>query len=704
MSAIMRKKFYTLMVLLIFFISPFLNAQFYVSPTGDDANNGSVKSPFRTVNGALYKIAALRKSDQIKGDVDLIVKKGEYYLSEPLIISPEVWDGRNTLTIKGEKRGKVTLNGGIKLPNFRWGKNNLWEADIHSIQKLYKISPQQIFVNDSRAIRARTPNKGFFYKISKTTEIPLKSSGTPPKQSDQVIVLDEKQSNTLKNIQDISDVVISLNHKWNRTRSYLNRKTINSESVTLNFETPVLDSFNKFNTKTIFFLENSMSFLDEAGEWFIDKKGVLYYYPRAGESIKRTFAEIPLLDQLLLVNGQKESFVKNIVIKDIIFKNTKYTMPSNGDGPDQGASATSAAISLNFTDNIIFTGCEIKNIANNAIWFEKGCTNGLIENCYIHDIGIGGIKIGPRNIPTSGDERTEKIVVRNNVIHSGGNEIPTGPGIIIFQSGNNTIVHNDIADFRYTGISVGWTWGYTSSLAKNNLIGFNKIHHLGWNELSDMGGIYSLGPSNGTKLLNNVIHDIYSFDYGGWGLYTDEGSTDILIENNLVYNCKNSGFHQHYGKDNIVRNNIFANQFLGQLEATLKEKHLSFTFTNNIIYFNRGVLIGKPGWDVININSNHNLYWDTRTKDVKFLNFSFAEWKNQTGKDSQSIIEDPLFVNPPNFDFRFKNTKNIRKIGFVPFQYSDAGILNNNVWKDKAKLDPQIIANFKAAIKRNVIN
>jgi len=315
----------------------------------------------------------------------------------------------------------------------------------------------------------------------------------------------------------------------------------------------------------------------------------------------------------------------------------------------------------------------------------------------MNDLGAGGVKIGETIIRPDSIEITNNIVVDNNIIRDGGNVFPCAVGIILFNASDNKLTHNEIANLRYSGISAGWVWGYAYSPSKRNKIEFNHIHHLGWGELCDMGGIYTLGASEGTTVSNNVIHHVYSFDYGGWGLYTDEGSFGITEENNLVYACKNSGFHQHYGKENIIRNNIFALNIRAQLQATRVEEHRSFTFTNNIIYYSSGDLLSN-NWKKINIITDNNCYWDTRTKDIRFSEQTFADWQ-KSGKDVHSVIADPLFVNAEGFDFNLKKLSVTKKIKFVPFDYSRAGVYGSEEWKKLAEFDTGLAKKFDERVE-----
>jgi parallel beta-helix repeat protein len=244
-------------------------------------------------------------------------------------------------------------------------------------------------------------------------------------------------------------------------------------------------------------------------------------------------------------------------------------------------------------------------------------------------------------------------------------------GVLSMNSFENTISHNHIHHLYYTGISAGWVWGYSPSVSKGNAIEHNYIHHIGQKMLSDMGAIYTLGAQPGGVIRGNHIHDVDSWSYGGWGIYTDEGSSNILIENNLVYRTKTGGFHQHYGKENTVRNNIFALMTQDMLQNSRAEPHLGFTFEKNIVYSAGAKMLGN-NWTGTNFKLANNLYFDTTTPAPKFAGVSFEDWKKK-GHDEGSQLADPLFENPAKDDFRLKPDSPALKLGFQPFDATKAG-------------------------------
>ncbi len=226
---------------------------------------------------------------------------------------------------------------------------------------------------------------------------------------------------------------------------------------------------------------------------------------------------------------------------------------------------------------------------------------------------------------------------------------------------------------------MGWSWGYAPSSAHHNVIEYNHIHHIGRAVLGDMGGIYTLGISPGTRLRHNIIHDVYSPGIGGGaGIYPDEGSTELLIENNLVYNTERGCFSQHYGRENTVRNNIFALSRTGEVARYREEDHISFIFERNIVYSTTGYFL-LGGWRNGNYRVQSNLYWDTSTEDPDYDDMGFDQWQS-LGRDTGSMIADPMFVAPEALDFRLKPDSPAMKLGFKPFKLDEVGLYGEPEW------------------------
>jgi hypothetical protein len=427
--------------------------------------------------------------------------------------------------------------------------------------------------------------------------------------------------------------------------------------------------------------------LDTTGQWYLDRpEGQLYYLPQPGEDMASAEIVAPRLPQVLRIVGREGEPVHDLRFEGLGFAHTEWQPPADYASSLQAGIEVPGALFFDYAERCSVHNCTIEHIGNYGIEVGVGCSDLEFTHNRITDIGAGGIRIGhffswesdgSGQLTERGQKRKEamptgphsrQITVSDNEIAHGGRVTPEAAGIFVGDNAGNRITYNQIKDLFWCGICVGSIQSFEGAQARDNLIEFNHVHKIGQGVLSDVAGIYTCNTP-ASRIRHNIVHDVTRRDYGGWGIYPDQGSHDLRIEKNLVYDCQDGALFAHHGRDITAENNIFA--FSRQ---SLLERYgvggFELTARRNLFYYREGTALGfggiaNSGTDVCVFD--HNLYHNASGQPVMFGDKTFEEWQ-AAGQDKNSLVADPLFEDPDKGNFRLRSGSPATKVGFEPWE------------------------------------
>lgn len=582
-------------------------AEIWVATNGSDANPGTKEQPKLTIPAALRQARELRRLNDasINGGIHIIIKNGTYFLDEPLFIRPEdSGSPASPTTIENEPGCAPIISGGVNVTGWKkvssyipglpeQSQGKVWEADVPQVGGATLLF-RQLWVNGVKAIRARESrtDKGMSRILSLDKQkqqiwIPIPKGGLPGTVGQMEMVIHQMWA-----IANLQVKAIQIQGNKAGLTFYQPESKIEFEHP---WPPPVIDKAHKMNGNSAFYLTNSLQFLDSAGEWYEDvRAGKIYYRSRQNEDILKANVVAPLLQTLAKIRGTIDRPVSYVFFKGIKFEYSTWLRPSQqGNVPLQAGmylldayklkikgtpeksglenqawvGRPAAAVEVSYANHTGFEGCTFAHLASTGLDYKRGTYDDVIKGNLFTDIGGSGILAGvfsdesfeahlPYN-PSDAREVCTNELIEDNLIVNATNEDWGCLGIGAGYVKGIKIVHNEVADVSYTGISVGWGWTKAANAMSNNLIGANKIHHYA-KHMYDVAGIYTLSAQSGTLIDSNYVDSIYKVSYAHdpqhwFYLYTDEGSSNITIKNNW---CPSEKFLKNAnGPGNVWENN-----------------------------------------------------------------------------------------------------------------------------------------------------
>ncbi len=665
------------------------NISLYVSCDGcDECGNGSIEKPFATVPAAQKVVRDAIKNGGLESDAYIFVRGGIYYITETILIGIEDCDEKYSVYYTNYNNESVRFIGGVPVKG--WADpdgDGIFEADVSDNNDFYALYANGVCLTAAR-------EKNWIGKKVKDPSHIQAVYGSASSWFGDVLKVESIDGENIKTYIKKCD--------WSGDLQYL---------------------------------QGAREYISECGEWAIEDNKV-YYKPNDPSAIESAEIIAGTVGNIFTVKGQYGNPVKNIIISGFNLEMNAFGENLAAHARPQNVTSEfdtnlGALVYLSNAEKVTVRDCRMSNAGYVGVVMQGYAQNNTVYGNDITQTGYAGIFMIGED-PGSPNYCSRCNTISNNKIHEVGNFVGHGAGIYLMNSGENTVTHNEICNVPRYGISMKgirygvfadnglgdvpfedhWKYNQTTK----NYFGFNKIYNTGIRS-GDGGGIegWGMGPYN--HIDNNIIYNAYrgipTTGWRGHSIFLDDACHHVKVTNNIVYDenavaVNASTFVKSI--DNYVVNNIFDVSYAKNGAADIQPFICpagGSVFKNNIVYSGSDGILNDDGSLVDGENNGRIMYvlddsanggkvsaFDSLDEMGKNLYFnakgatqfkidgkliSLEEWQNyekNTHKyESDSIIADPMFVDPDNKNYNLKENSPAFELGFKAIDASTVGLL-----------------------------
>ncbi len=637
--------------------------------------------------------ARILRAEQADRALEIMMEPGDHYLKEAITIGPIL----NGLKIKGSTEGSVIIKGSERV-KMNWKKQGNLIYDKVSVLD----SVHQLFVENRPQILARYPNYdeqgGHWQGHAADALSEGRIAGWQHPAGGFVHAMHGSEWGDfhyqITGVDQAGELILIGGHQNNRPNRMHN---------------------------TYRMVENIWEELDAPGEFYFNSENrILYWYPDQDDIPETQWIDIPVCNELIIIEGRPGHPVKDIEISGVKFTQTRRTFMENYEPllRSDWCMYRGGALFMEHAEDCHIEECEFADLGGNAIFLSGYNDNIYIEKNHIHEIGASGVSLVGRpeairspsfqygefvplsEMDTITGPKTEdyprSCYVMNNLIHRVGRIEKQVAGVQIAMAIGCSIHINSIYDVPRAGINIGdGTWG--GHIISNNDV-FNTVQESG-----DHGSFNSWGrdrfwhpnrermnemtendpqmPFWDAYLPTIIRYNRFRCDHG-WDIDLDDGSSNYVVAYNL---CLNGGIKLREGFRRQVKNNIMINN---GFHPHVWFKHSEDVFTNNIVMTDHKD-IRLDGWGA----------------EVDYNLFPSAEAlakAQKNGTDMNSLSGNPDFIAPESGDFRVSKNSAALELGFENFPIDFFGVQYPPL--KKIRKEPEIPTLFIAAFQKEAVS